>query len=350
MSGRVRAIASLVPATPAYLLRAGRTFINAITDNGPGDLSLACESAPGVASGFDALAGAIFTSSRMVGAPPANDEIRSCGVVHTSDIAKRVTSLQEGAGGAVSALADVPYDLCVLDPGLERQGLAILDSGSVSFPLGVPTYLWRGGTFAGALADTGVGLVDWTWARGGIDTTQCVTILTPRAVMAASGLTTPHIIHTSDTAKRVAIYQEAARGGSSAPADVDFDFVIIGPLPAQRSPLVELHAICSVVSGVGPTFRRPITTREFAATGVTRTVAGDYDITLGPGFGVDALASAIIANPRIAAAASQNRSIGVVHTSDNVKRVTCLQEGAAGAASALTDFDFDLAIFRRARR
>jgi len=350
MSGLLRGIASIefVAGVPQFAANSGA--FRALVDNAPGDTS-ADSSGTGSAPGenYDALASCILTSPRLVGAPPADSLIRSCGLVHTTDNFKVITSLTEGVAGAVSALADDPYDVAILGPGKLFNGLQILDAGSISFPAGVPTYGWRGGAYAAALGDTAVGQIAWTWGNGGVDLAACAVICTPRVALVASGLTSVHVAHTSDTAKVVAIYQEAAAGGASVPADVAFDFVIFGRRPAQANSLVDIHALGSVVSGAGPTFRRPITSGEFADAGVVRAGAGLYDLTLGPGFGVDADACAIVAAPRIAAAASENRSIGVVHTSDNVKRFTLLQEGAAGGASVLADFDFDFAIVKRQR-
>lgn len=81
---------------------------------------------------------------------------------------------------------------------------------------------------------------------------------------------------------------------------------------------------------------------DFDAAGIIDNGAGDISLTLLKG--VDAAECVIVCNKRGAVAASQLCAFGVVHVSDTVKRITSLQEGAAGAVSALTDMDFDILI------
>lgn len=80
---------------------------------------------------------------------------------------------------------------------------------------------------------------------------------------------------------------------------------------------------------------------DFAAA-IADTGTGDISVTMSQG--VDATECAIVCTPRAAQAASGLTSIGVVHTSDTVKQFTIVQEGAAGAASARADVNFDFVI------
>lgn len=82
----------------------------------------------------------------------------------------------------------------------------------------------------------------------------------------------------------------------------------------------------------------------FSAT-ITDTGTGNIGINLPADGGVDSLESVILCTPRATLAASGLVAIAVSHTSDVVKQVTILQEQAAGAASALADVAFDIAIF-----
>ena len=75
---------------------------------------------------------------------------------------------------------------------------------------------------------------------------------------------------------------------------------------------------------------------------ITDTGVGDITVTLKEG--LDASECSIQCTPRAAQAASGLTTIGVVHTSDTAKQITIVQEGAAGAASARADVNFDIAI------
>lgn len=102
---------------------------------------------------------------------------------------------------------------------------------------------------------------------------------------------------------------------------------------------IELQAAGSVVAQVGPTFAA---NRGF--TSVSRTSAGVYVLTLDQGLSADA--ASINCTARATLAASGLVAFGVTHTSATVKTVTILQEGAAGAASALADVNFDINVLR----
>jgi hypothetical protein len=84
--------------------------------------------------------------------------------------------------------------------------------------------------------------------------------------------------------------------------------------------------------------------RSQGISAVTPVSAGIYDITLAAGYAIDSTQSVIGVTEVGTLAASGMSSFAVSHTSDTVKRVTCLREGAAGAASALTNMAFAINI------
>lgn len=100
--------------------------------------------------------------------------------------------------------------------------------GTVFFNAGVPSFLMQSGDFQAAIIDTGVGDVSVDFLPGnGVDQNACAIVASPRAVLAASGLVSIGVTHTSDTRKRFTILQEGAAGAASAAADVNFDFQIV---------------------------------------------------------------------------------------------------------------------------
>lgn len=83
---------------------------------------------------------------------------------------------------------------------------------------------------------------------------------------------------------------------------------------------------------------------------VTNAVAGTTVLTLLADYGVDATEMFPILQPDSALAASDMTTFGIVSTSDTVKTCSTWQEGAAGGASALTDVDFWIGIWKRPSR
>jgi hypothetical protein len=75
---------------------------------------------------------------------------------------------------------------------------------------------------------------------------------------------------------------------------------------------------------------------------ITRAGAGDITLSLRPGYGQVATEAVMFVQPSIAYSASNLRATGVVDTTAIQKQITSLQEGVAGAASALTDMDLDV--------
>jgi hypothetical protein len=82
-----------------------------------------------------------------------------------------------------------------------------------------------------------------------------------------------------------------------------------------------------------------------AVQSVVNTGAGIYDITLAPNFAIDSTQCAHSISEVGQLAASGASSFALSHTSDTVKRITALREGAAGAASALTNIACCLVLY-----
>ncbi len=74
--------------------------------------------------------------------------------------------------------------------------------------------------------------------------------------------------------------------------------------------------------------------------------AGLFDITLAAPAAADSGEYACIVTERGLLAGSGMSSFGVTHTSDLVKRVSCLREAPAGAASVLTNIAADFVMVR----
>lgn len=105
--------------------------------------------------------------------------------------------------------------------------LRVIAAGSVLFTAGAPTFAFNSGDFVNAITDNGPGNITLTM-KAGLDSLNCAVVASPRATLAASQLTTVGCTHTSDTAKLFTVLQEGAAGAVSAPADVNFDFLMVG--------------------------------------------------------------------------------------------------------------------------
>lgn len=77
---------------------------------------------------------------------------------------------------------------------------------------------------------------------------------------------------------------------------------------------------------------------------VVRNGVGDYTVTLDQPLAEGS--ASIVCNAIATLAASGLVAFGVTHTSDTEKRVTILQEGAAGAASAPANVKFSIQVVR----
>lgn len=87
-----------------------------------------------------------------------------------------------------------------------------------------------------------------------------------------------------------------------------------------------------------------ITGRSGGILSVTAVSAGIYEITLATNYGLASSQCACNVTEVGTLAASGSSSFAVNHVSNTVKRVSCLREGATGAASALTNMPFAFAM------
>lgn len=92
--------------TPAYTWQNG-AFTGTITDTGVGDINLNLQAD----KALDATECVVILSMRGALNVGAGSQGTSFGCNHTSDVAKQITILREGAGGAASALADIDFDV-----------------------------------------------------------------------------------------------------------------------------------------------------------------------------------------------------------------------------------------------
>lgn len=107
------------------------------------------------------------------------------------------------------------------------DNMTIVAAGSVVFAAGVPSWLWQNGGFSNTITDTGAGNIGLNLPTdGGVDASESVILATPRTTLAASGLQSCGVVHTSDTVKQVTLLQEGAAGAASALTDFNFDVLV----------------------------------------------------------------------------------------------------------------------------
>lgn len=92
--------------TPAIASQSG-DFVESVTDNGAGDMTFTLK------TGCDPLS--VVPHFQPRGAAVAS-QLKSFGYVWVDSTHLRVTTLQEGAAGAVSTLTDYPFALTLLAP------------------------------------------------------------------------------------------------------------------------------------------------------------------------------------------------------------------------------------------
>lgn len=85
--------------------------------------------------------------------------------------------------------------------------------------------------------------------------------------------------------------------------------------------------------------------RSQGLASVANPGAGVYTLTLAAGYAIDSVECVHSISERGVLAASGASSFALAHTSDTVKSVTALREGAAGAASAATNIAFSIVLY-----
>lgn len=214
-----------VPAgVPGFTVQDG-SFQEAITDNGAGDFTLNTIAERGIGN-----ASIVICTPRQV---LAASELRSIGIVSTPTT-KTMTLLQEGGGGAASALTDYPYDFVIFG---DRRGPrnAASPSARDRFRLHALGSVINGGAASLRFNSGAVELVTrlsqgsvdvQLQAGAGLNANNCVCIAHIRRAVVASRMQAIGILHTSDTLKNFTTLAEAAVGGASTLEDLDFDFAM----------------------------------------------------------------------------------------------------------------------------
>jgi hypothetical protein len=210
---------------------------------------------------------------------------------------------------------------------------------------GTPTYLFGSSAFdqSTAIVDTATGNMQLTlMADRGIG--SGVILASPRVAGAASANREIGPAHTSATVKQLTTLQEGGSGAAGALADYAYDVAILGDDAAADGVIVGAGSIAFSGGTPSHTFQSGLLEAVIVDTG-----AGNISVDFVADRSFDASECIILATPRIAATASNNRSIGVIHTTDVRKQFTLLEEGSTGAASALADFAFDWVILATRR-
>lgn len=325
---RIQAVGSIT-AAGAWLVESG-DWTETITNPGTGDHSVAL----GAERGANGALRALLLST--VRATLVGSDIPTVGLEHTSDTAKRITTIDEGTGGAESAPADLATDLalCNLDGG--GDGMPVLAAGSFDADGTITCQLGD----LSAVAASGTGLKTVTLGRAHASS-SCVLLVTPRGTLVPSGLVGVAANQTADAdSKTITTVKEAGAGAASVLADHGCEFVLIGN--SRRPSQLRLVACALLSGGAAPTY----TWQSGHFADIERASEGIVDLTLGRG-GWDTSECVVIASPQGEAVASGLRSVAVSHTSATVKRLTMLQEAAGGAASTVLDLSVGVAIFAR---
>ena len=101
-------------------------------------------------------------------------------------------------------------------------------AAAVAFAAGVPAYTWQSGAATGVITDTGVGDITLNFgANNGFDAAECAVFMNKRGAGNSPRQVNFDFIHTTDIAKQIQISEEAAAGGASIAADVDFDIAVV---------------------------------------------------------------------------------------------------------------------------
>lgn len=291
----------------------------------------------------------------------AGSELRSFALNQTSAELKGMTSLQEGAIGASSVLANMDYGMAVLRL-LATQGRAhVVAMGRITGDAVSPSWEWATGaidqttnlgTGATGILRTGLGDYDFTLlADRGV--AEANTIILAQVNSAGLRMTTAAINHDSATTKRLTILEEGAAGVTSIFADLDVNIVILKIGAPPGNIVGRLHAMAAC-DGV---------TNDYAwasgnidqTGGLNTTGPGVYVINYLADRGIAPADSITFFTPRGTLVPNVGAGTGLVTITPDTTGgsavtfgVDVLQEGIAGAISTPADFNFDFACFSRA--
>lgn len=265
--------------------------------------------------------------------------LRAFGCDPSAAVTRGLSCLQEGAAGAASALTDFDLDLIQISEN-QWENAKIIGLGAITGGV-APAWDWASGAFDQATGITRAGPGDLTIATlavQGIDASELIALVGPRGdpgnLMRAAAINP-----VTDTTFQLTSLEEGAAGVASALTDMDLAVALLAPGHYQGPTVGQLHA-AALIQGdaVAPSF-------DFAtgvwdqATGITRNGAGDYTVPYLATQGIDEGESLHFFLPAGVLAASGLRTIGYTRPTDGQVRMFMSQEGAAGAASAYTDYN-----------
>jgi hypothetical protein len=216
---------------------------------------------------------------------------------------------------------------------LARVGLV---GGAPTFDPLVVAGSFQSGDFIAAITDGGVGNVTPNMhAERGIELAQSIELAQYNGALAGSDLVSIGVLPAAgDILKACTIVQETGGGGATARTDLNFALAMLS-MEEDKGEYAILGAGVIQPTGAGAV---AFTWQDggWSAT-VTYTGAGDWTITRLVDRGELATDCALFLTPRGTLVASGMVGTGVTHTSATAKRVRCVQEQAAGAASILAD-------------
>jgi hypothetical protein len=334
---------------PAVALNGGAWLPNPV-DTGVGDMIL--QTTPD--RGFAANASIMMATKRGVLGPSG---LRTIAHNPTSPVNHQMTTLVEGGGGGASVFADYDFDLLVGTLGI-WSAARVIAMGRISGGI-APAWEWSRGGIDEATPITRGGAGDYTFnllPDQGIDGLTGGIILCQPTQSAGTApppfLQSVAINHVSDVAKQVTMLREGGGGAASVLTDMDVNVVVLGLGARPGLSVGKLHAACSIVGGVNPTYLWASGAIANQAAGPTRTSPGVYIIDYLADQGTAPGESIEFTLPRGVQAASgmqvinAGRAFGPVAVTQVVTQAR--QEGVAGAISVPTDLSYDFLSFRAA--
>lgn len=214
------------------------------------------------------------------------------------------------------------------------QGLA-----SLSLAGGVPGWLFNSGEFTNTFIDNGVGDVSINMvADRGLAITESLWLLQQHGGQAASQLTSYGLVHVSATQKRITILREAGGGGASTLADIPVDIACLKLNGTDKQQIFGAGSV-QFTAGVPSWIWH---SGSFSDT-IIDNAPGVIRLTHALGHFLNSNFSGLyMLTARGVLAASELTSYGLTSITTQEKEVTILREGAAGAASTLSDIPFDI--------
>lgn len=315
-------------------------FTEPITDNGVGSRDVFNLPTRGIASGD--YAGVVGQMGTLAASQMRATSIQPAGVTRF-----QYTSLQEGGGGAASALSNVPTLATLIAAVRGPEKVSVMALGRIAGGAN-PVWAWASGGIDTTIPITRAGAGDITIARragwGGVAPTgvnagRAIVIVKPSQAYAPSGLVTPSATILNDTQVQITSLQEQGGGAASILADADLDVAILD-LGGKRSG----GRSGGQVRAWGSVSGAALVSRSGSVAGVTNPGQGLYTITLIPDEGIGANESVVLMSPRGVLAPSGLQAMGYTRPDANTIAVTLGEEAGGGNASILQDYDYDFIV------